>query len=163
MSDTSRVELDVDGRRVIGDVDNEELLLHFLRDHGATAAKWGCGTGDCGACTVVLDGEAVDSCLVYAAECDGAAVRTAAGLSRDAPGAVIAEELAAAGAVQCGICTPGFMTTIAAGMADLPAHPARKDVIELLSGNVCRCTGYAPIVDAVLRAHARLGQDGAPR
>jgi aerobic-type carbon monoxide dehydrogenase small subunit (CoxS/CutS family) len=159
--DTTVIRLVVDGRAVSAWVDNETLLLHFLReDAGATAPKWGCGTGDCGACTVLLDGKAVDSCLVYAVESVGSDVRTTTDIAATAVGTVIVEELTRSGGVQCGICTPGFVVAVAAALETLPEDPTREDMIDALSGNVCRCTGYTPLVDGALRAVMRIRSEG---
>ncbi|MBD3924264.1 2Fe-2S iron-sulfur cluster binding domain-containing protein [Nocardioides cavernae] len=153
----TEVSVSVDGHAAASRVPSTRLLLDYLReDRGATAPKWGCGTGDCGACTVVLDGVALDSCLVYAAECDGSSVMTSAGLETTPVGIAATEELLAAGAVQCGICTPGFLVTIVSGVGDLGPSPTREQIVELLSGNVCRCTGYLPIIEAVQRLAARV-------
>lgn len=164
IDDSSNIEVVVDGREVRAVVDNDLLLLHFLRETaGASSPKWGCGTGDCGACTVVLDGDPVDSCLVYAVECDGAEVVTATAAAATAIGAIVADELERAGAVQCGICTPGFLTTIVNGIGDLSPQASHDEIALLLSGNVCRCTGYSPIIEAVRSARARIEREvGAP-
>jgi aerobic-type carbon monoxide dehydrogenase small subunit (CoxS/CutS family) len=133
------------------------LLIEVLReDFGLTGTKLGCGTGDCGACTVILDGEAVNSCLVYASECAGREVDTIEYVGANGIGALVAEAFAAAGAVQCGICTPGFIVTASKFLADGHEDCTREDVEVALSGNLCRCTGYLPIVDAVLDAASRV-------
>ena len=139
------------------------LLIEVLReDFGLTGTKLGCGTGDCGACTVVLDGQAVNSCLVYAAECAGREVQTIEHIAGDGIGALVADAFAAAGGVQCGICTPGFVVTASDFLARRQGDCTRPEVEVALSGNLCRCTGYLPIVDAVLDAASRLG-NGVPR
>jgi carbon-monoxide dehydrogenase small subunit len=159
MTHRETVHMKVDGAAVEIRVDSEKLLLHSLReDVRATAPKWGCGTGDCGACTVLLDGEAVDSCLVYALECDGSEVLTARSLSVTAVGLILTEELERSGAVQCGICTPGFVVAIVTGIERLGPVPTRDQVTELLSGNICRCTGYRPFYDAVAATATRIDQ-----
>ena len=135
----------------------DRLLIEFLRDDlGLTGTKLGCGTGDCGACTVLIDGVAVNSCLVYAAECEDADVRTVEAIARDGVGAVLAEELVRAGAVQCGICTPGIVAMGADFLARTRRPVSRAEVEVALSGNLCRCTGYLPIIDAVIAASGRL-------
>ncbi|WP_037065854.1 (2Fe-2S)-binding protein [Pseudonocardia acaciae] len=142
------------GDRLLIDVLREELRL--------TGTKLGCGTGDCGACTVLLDGRPVNSCLVFAAECDGGEVRTAEGVSEGGAGRVLAEELAAAGAVQCGICTPGMLVMAAALVASRTGGaPDRAEIETALAGNLCRCTGYLPIMRAVTAAARRVGE-GTP-
>jgi len=138
------------------------LLIEVLReDFGLTGCKLGCGTGDCGACTVVLDGEAVNSCLVYASECAGGEVQTIEQIASEGLGALVAEAFAAAGGVQCGICTPGFVVTAADFLARGHGDCTRADVEAALSGNLCRCTGYLAIIDAVLAAASRI-RDGVP-
>lgn len=130
--------------------------LDLLReDFGLTAAKEGCGTGECGACAVLVDGEAKLSCLMLAAQLAGRSVVTAEGLGTVHAPHPIQAAFAGCGAVQCGYCTPG-MTIAAAGLlAENPA-PDRDAVRLALSGNLCRCTGYVKIVDAVLAAGAAL-------
>lgn len=138
------------------------LLIEVLReDFGLTGTKLGCGTGDCGACTVVLDGEAVNACLIYACECAGREVQTIEHIASNGIGGLVAEAFATAGAVQCGICTPGFVVAATAFLAGRHGDCTRAEVEVALSGNLCRCTGYFPIVDAVLDAASRL-RDGVP-
>ncbi len=142
--------------RALADAE-DRLLIDVLRDDlGLTGTKLGCGTGDCGACTVLLDGQPVNACLVYAAECAGADVVTVEGLAADPVGRVLGEELVAAGAVQCGICTPGIVVMAASVLRERSGPLTREDVERVLSGNLCRCTGYAPIVAAVRAAAGRL-------
>jgi carbon-monoxide dehydrogenase small subunit len=137
------------------------LLIEVLRDDlELTGTKLGCGTGDCGACTIVLDGEAVNACLVYASECAGREVQTIEHIASDGIGALVAEAFAAAGAVQCGICTPGFVVATTNFLAGGHADCTRAEVEVALGGNLCRCTGYLPIVDAVLEAAAQI-REGA--
>jgi carbon-monoxide dehydrogenase small subunit len=133
------------------------LLIEVLReDFGLTGTKLGCGTGDCGACTVVLDGEAVNACLIYASECSGREVQTIESVAREDIGALVADAFAAAGGVQCGICTPGFVVSATEFLSRSSGECTRADVEVALSGNLCRCTGYLPIVNAVLDAASRL-------
>jgi carbon-monoxide dehydrogenase small subunit len=142
--------------------DDSRLLIEVLRDDlGLTGTKLGCGTGDCGACTVVLDGEAVNACLVYACECAGREVETIEHIASDGIGSLVAEAFAAAGAVQCGICTPGLVVAATDLLAGKQGDCTRADVEVALSGNLCRCTGYLSIVGAVLDAASRL-RDGVP-
>jgi aerobic-type carbon monoxide dehydrogenase small subunit (CoxS/CutS family) len=136
------------------------LLIEVLReDFGLTGTKLGCGTGDCGACTVILDGAAVNSCLVYAAECAGREVQTVEHVASDGVGALVAEAFAAGGAVQCGICTPGFVVAATEFLATGHSDCTRAELEVALSGNLCRCTGYLPIVDAVLDAASRMREE----
>lgn len=136
-------------------------VLDLLReDFGLAAAKEGCGAGECGACTVLVDGEPKLSCLMLAAQLEGRTVATAEGLgTADAPHPVQAA-FAAHGAVQCGYCTPG-MTLVAAELLSRNPDPDRETVRQAVSGNLCRCTGYVKIVDAVLAA-AKAGQGEKP-
>lgn len=135
-------------------VDPDTLLLDVIRyDCGLTGTKLGCGTGDCGACTVLLDDRAVNACLVYALECEGSRVETIEGLTGGELGSAIATEFVAADAVQCGFCTPGVIVSTAALLRRSQGREVtRGDIQEALAGNLCRCTGYLPIVEAVLRA-----------
>ena len=127
-------------------------VLDLLRDGLAlTGTKDGCGEGVCGACTVLLDGEPIRSCLLLAARLRGRAVVTVEGLERDGEPDRLQAAFARAGAVQCGFCTPGMLLSAHALLASNPS-PAGHDVREALAGNLCRCTGYTKIVEAVLAA-----------
>lgn len=132
----------------------DTLLLDALRyECGLTGAKLGCGTGDCGACTVTVDGEAVNSCLMYVLECEGRSVETIEGATANGIGTVVAEEFLKADAVQCGFCTPGIIMSTCALLARTePGAVTDEDIKEALAGNLCRCTGYLAILDAVRRA-----------
>ena len=156
-----RVKLSVNGQVRTLDVPPLRRLLDVLReDLGLTGTKEGCGEGECGACTVLVDGEAVLSCLVPVCQVDGAEVLTVEGLEDDA-GALhpLQRRFVEHGATQCGICTPGMLMAAVAVLADHP-RPTRAVVREGLAGCLCRCTGYEKIVDAVLAAAADLGGDG---
>ena len=147
-----RHELDVEPRRTLADALREDCRL--------TGTHLGCEHGVCGACTVLVDGTAVRSCLMFAVQCDGAQVRTVEGLAApDGPPPPLQEAFSAEHAVQCGFCTPGFLM-LAAG--ELAADPSLADdperLRELLSSNLCRCTGYEAIRRAVVRA-ARAASD----
>ena len=133
----------------------DALLLDALRyDCGLTGTKLGCGTGDCGACTVLLDGEAVNACLVYAMECEGRSVETIEGVISSGIGAVLVKEFLTADAVQCGFCTPGVIMSACALLSRTgPGALTDAETKEALAGNLCRCTGYLPILDAVRRAN----------
>jgi carbon-monoxide dehydrogenase small subunit len=146
-------------------------LLDVLReDLALTGTKEGCGEGECGACTVLLDDEPVNSCLVAAGQCDGRGVTTVEGLARGELLHAVQRQLVACGGAQCGICTPGI-AVCAAHVVDrglLATKDPRAAVRELLAGNICRCTGYQLIVDAVIAAAResaptlRLQRDGEP-
>jgi aerobic-type carbon monoxide dehydrogenase small subunit (CoxS/CutS family) len=141
----------VDGRPVAVDVAAGETLLEVLRRHGTTAVKDGCSTGDCGACAVLLDGRAVTSCLLFAAQADGREVRTAAGLADQDGLHPLQQALLEAGGVQCGFCTPGVLVAAVDLLSRRP-DPTEHEVRVALEGNLCRCTGYVKIVEGVLAA-----------
>jgi carbon-monoxide dehydrogenase small subunit len=144
MSDL-HVRLNVDGETVTLAASPSTSLLRALRDAGHTAMQGACEQGECGSCTVVVDGRVQNSCLTPALACDSAEVQTVKSLLQ----ADLAEAFIRHGAVQCGFCTPGFV--VAAEQAlDSPDPLSADDVRERLAGNVCRCTGYLGIVDAVL-------------
>jgi len=127
-------------------------LLHFLREYvGLTGTKEGCGGGECGACTVLLDGRAVNSCLVLAAEVDGKSVRTIEGEARDGQPSALQQAFAKHHAVQCGFCTPGVVMS-ARALIERNPKPSVEEIKEGLEGNFCRCTGYVQIIEAVLEA-----------
>jgi carbon-monoxide dehydrogenase small subunit len=137
------------------DVWEGESLLATLRDRLALpGSKNACEQGECGSCSVLLDGELVCSCLVLAAQADGHAVVTVEGLARGERLHPVQEAFAEAGAVQCGFCTPGFVVAAADLLRRIP-DPSDDEIREALSGNLCRCTGYAKILDAVHRAAGR--------
>lgn len=130
-----------------------ERLVDMLRDRlGLTGTKEACGEGECGACTVLLDGEPVNSCMVLATQVEGHRVLTIEGLKRqDGSLDPIQQAFLDAGAVQCGFCTPGMVLS-AKALLDKCDNPGRDQVAEALAGNICRCTGYVKIIDAVILA-----------
>jgi carbon-monoxide dehydrogenase small subunit len=148
--------------------DPEQTLLQVLRDElGLTGTKEGCATGDCGACTVALDGVLACSCLVLAAEAEGREIATVEGLApalasgNGAPAlTVLQRQFLEHAALQCGVCTPGFLVAAHALLERHP-DPSEHEVRYWLSGNLCRCTGYDKIVRAVLDAAAELRKEGA--
>ena len=143
------LELVVNGRRFRERVEPYVTLLRFLREHaGATDVKYGCGEGVCGACTVLLDGMAVNACSVLALQADGARVETVAGLGEDGSLHPLQQELVDRGAVQCGFCTPGVVLASLEAVR-LGLARDRPTIRRSLAGNLCRCTGYGKIVDAV--------------
>jgi len=141
-------ELDVPGMRRLLDVLREDLAL--------TGTKEGCGEGECGACSVLLDGAVVDACLVPVSQADGASVQTVEGLAVEGRMNVLQAAFLETGGAQCGICTPGMLM---AGMAFLAsgADATEKNVREAIAGNLCRCTGYTKIVEAIVLAADRGG------
>ena len=125
-------------------------LLEYLRDNlGLKGVKEGCGTGDCGACTVLLDGAPVNACLTLAVEADGRRVTTIEGLCKDGEMCDLQQAFVEHGAVQCGYCSPGMIIT-AQGLLAENANPREADVRHALAGNLCRCTGYESIVKTIL-------------
>ena len=146
------IRLKVNGEARVADVPSSATLVELLREGlGLTGTKVGCGRGECGACTVLLDGRPVNSCLVYAAQCQGCEVLTIEGLADDDALDRVQRAFAEAGAVQCGFCTPGMIMSAHALLRENP-HPTREEIEEAISGNLCRCTGYVKIVDAIERS-----------
>jgi carbon-monoxide dehydrogenase small subunit len=154
------IELTVNGRTRSLDVQPHHTLLDVLRDDvGLTGTKECCLVGECGACTVLIDGQSVDSCLVLAAETDGAEITTVEGLAGADGLHPLQQAFIATGAVQCGFCIPGQLVSADALLARNP-QPTRAEVEEGLAGNLCRCAGYEQIIEAVLAAAA--GSVAAP-
>jgi aerobic-type carbon monoxide dehydrogenase small subunit (CoxS/CutS family) len=143
------IHFTLNGAQVETECDAMTPLLYLLRDNfGLTGTKEGCGEGECGACSVLLNGRVVNSCITPAAAVSGSSVETIEGIAASESGRRIADAFARAGAVQCGFCTPGFVVAIEALLrADRPVSPA--EIRHALSGNLCRCTGYEMIFEAV--------------
>ena len=151
----------MNGRPVEFRMDPDTPLLWALRDAAnLTGTKYGCGVGDCGACMVIVDGEALRSCLITIAEAEGRYVTTIEGLSRDRSHPV-QQALVAEQAIQCGFCTPGMVIMVRDALARGRCE-SESQVRQELAGNLCRCTGYAGIVKAALLARDRLNAAGAP-
>ncbi len=147
-----QVAMNVNGQPRTDEVEPRTLLVHHLRETcGLRAANVGCDTSSCGACTVLLDGEAVKSCTVLAAQADGSEVTTAEGLADDGIMHPMQQAFRAEHGLQCGFCTPGMVMASVGLLRDNP-HPTEREVREGLEGNLCRCTGYHNIVRAVLAA-----------
>lgn len=135
------------------EVPGDRLLLDVLRDDlRLTGAKLGCGTGDCGACAVLLGGLTVNSCLVYAMECGGGEIETVEGVAMTAEGRAVIDAFDEFGAVQCGVCIPGFVVAAVAGLRQAGRPLTLDEAKQAISGNLCRCTGYFPIIDAIVAA-----------
>jgi carbon-monoxide dehydrogenase small subunit len=152
-----RVELRINGQRQAVEVEPRTTLLDCLRDNlGLTGAHAGCEHGVCGACTVLADGTAVRSCLMFAVQADGIAITTIEGVA-PGPGelSLLQDAFCETHGLQCGYCTPAMILTAHALLANNPA-PTRHDIVEAISGNICRCTGYAQIVDAIALAAERM-------
>ena len=146
---TTKIRITLNGEEVDVSFAPYKTLLEVLReDLGHTGTKHGCELGECGACAVILDGKPVLSCLVLAVECDGREVETVEGLVSDGNLHPLQEAFADLGGAQCGYCTPGILVT-AKSLLDENPHPSRDKIREALSGNLCRCTGYLQIFDAV--------------
>jgi aerobic-type carbon monoxide dehydrogenase small subunit (CoxS/CutS family) len=144
------VDVTVNGRRYREDVEPRLLLSDFLRGRlGLTGTHVGCEHGVCGACTVRLDGVAVRSCLLLAAQVDGAEILTVEGLARDGNLTPLQEAFRRHHALQCGFCTPGILMA-ADDLLSRETAPTREEIVDMLSGQLCRCTGYTPIVDAIV-------------
>jgi carbon-monoxide dehydrogenase small subunit len=147
-----QIVLLINRKEVSAQVKPNMTLLDFLRQEmGYLGTKAGCETGDCGACTVLMDGEPVNACLVLAIETDGHAITTIEGLEQDGKLDVVQESFIKHGAVQCGYCTPGMILT-ARALLDRNPQPTEPEVREAIAGNLCRCTGYVKIVDAIMAA-----------
>jgi carbon-monoxide dehydrogenase small subunit len=148
------VSMTVNGEPVSADVEPRLTLVDFLRHRlGLTGTHIGCEHGVCGACTVIVDGAAVRSCLIFAGQARGASITTVEGLSDGVELSPLQQAFRRRHALQCGFCTPGILTTMHAFLSEEP-DPSADRVREVLSGNLCRCTGYVAIVDAVLEAAA---------
>lgn len=160
---TDRVDLvfEVNGEEVALTTHPMARLLDVLRDNlGMTGTKEGCGEGECGACAVLLNGDLVNSCLVPAAQAHGASIITIEGLADGETLHPIQQAFVEEGGAQCGLCTPGMILATLALLHREP-YPTEEDIREALAGNLCRCTGYSAIVNAVRRAAAHLRQEGA--
>ena len=151
-----RIELHVNGESCEADVWEGESLLYALRERlGLPGSKNACEQGECGSCSVLLDGKLVCACLVLAAQAEGHEIVTVEGLTEDGQLHKVQEAFVATGAVQCGFCTPGLVVATA-DLLVRNTYPNDDDIREALSGNLCRCTGYAKIFDAVRLAAASL-------
>ncbi len=144
----------VNGDEVTLEVPGMRRLLDALReDLGLTGTKEGCGEGECGACSVLIDGEVVDSCLVPVSQVEGTSVMTVEGLATDGRLDALQEAFLQHGGAQCGICTPGMLMSARAYL-DQGGAPVDEDIREAIAGNLCRCTGYTKIIDAIAAAAA---------
>jgi carbon-monoxide dehydrogenase small subunit len=147
-----KVSFVLNGKQVELEVKPWETALHVLREElSLKGTKEGCGIGECGACTILVDGLAVDSCLMLAPQLDGRDVQTVEGLASGEALHPLQEAFITHGAVQCGFCTPGVLMS-AKALLDQNSSPTREEIVEALAGNLCRCTGYVQIVEAVDQA-----------
>ncbi len=163
MAAVSRVSTTVNGVRKEAEVEPRLLLVHFLRENlGLTGTHVGCDTSNCGACTVLMDGRAVKSCTVLAVQADGRDILTVEGLAKGDELHPIQEAFVAKHGLQCGYCTSGLLMSAYALLRDNP-KPSEEQVREGISGNLCRCTGYAKVIDSVLYAARKSGPSGDPK
>lgn len=145
-----QITVTINGEEYVRNVEEHTTLLEFLRrDLGLTGTKGGCEMGECGACTIFMNGRSVNSCLVLAAECDGATIETIEGEAKDGKLSDIQLAFSKHHAVQCGFCTPGMVMTVKDLLRRNP-KPNRQEIIHGIESNFCRCTGYEQIIDAVL-------------
>ncbi len=158
-----KIEFSVNGEKRKAEVSPSMRLLDLLRDDlGLTGAKEGCGQGECGACSVIMDGKLVASCLILAPQADGSEIITVEGVKKGNDLHQIQKSFIEAGAVQCGFCTPG-MILATKNLLDENQDPSSKEIKTALSGNICRCTGYAKIFDAVKLSAEKLGAKGSEK
>jgi aerobic carbon-monoxide dehydrogenase small subunit len=144
------VAVEVNGERYEREVEARRLLVHFLRDElDLTGTHVGCDTGNCGACTVHVDGQAVKSCMLLAVQADGAKVRTVEGLAPDGELTPLQRSFSAHHALQCGYCTPGMLMS-ASALLEANPRPSEEEARRAIQGNICRCTGYQNIVEAIV-------------
>ena len=154
------IEFFVNGMPVLVQADPMKRLLDILRENLSMAGtKEGCGEGECGACSVLMDGRLVNSCLIPMAQVEGTRVETIDGLRESAAGQILSEAFAEAHSVQCGFCTPGMMMATLALLKGNP-DPTEGEIRLALSGNICRCTGYDMIIDGVMLAARRAWEQG---
>jgi aerobic-type carbon monoxide dehydrogenase small subunit (CoxS/CutS family) len=149
---SKRISATVNGAVEEREVEARRLLVHFIRDDlGLTGTHIGCDTGNCGACTVLLDGAAVKSCMLLAVQADGASIETVESLSADGDLHPLQQAFSDHHALQCGYCTPGMLMS-AKHLLDHNAEPTENEIRRAIQGNICRCTGYVNIVEAVAAA-----------
>ena len=150
-----RINLTVNDEKICAEVDPTITLLQFLRTElKLFGTKEGCGEGECGACTIIMDGRTVTSCLLLAVEADGSNITTVEGLSKDGELSILQQEFIRDDGLQCGFCTPGMLMS-ARNLLDRNPDPTVDEIKEGIAGNFCRCTGYQPIINAILSAAKR--------
>ena len=154
-----RISVEVNGTTYERDVEARRLLIHFIRDDlDLTGSHIGCDTGNCGACSVILDGELVKSCMVLAVQADGSSIRTVEGLAEGGELSPLQQAFSAHHALQCGFCTPGMLMS-ATSLLEHNAEPSDDEIRKALQGNICRCTGYWNIIKAVKAASGQEVED----
>jgi aerobic carbon-monoxide dehydrogenase small subunit len=150
------IQVEINGILRKGFVEPTLMLVDFLRDHlGLTGTKKSCDSGNCGACTVLLDGKAVNSCLILAVETDGHSITTIEGLQKDGKLHPLQEAFIEFGAIQCGFCSPAMILT-AKALLDQTPYPSEDQIRTALAGNLCRCTGYLKIIEAIKSVSERM-------
>ncbi len=148
------VHVEVNGERYEREVDARRLLVHLLRDElDLTGTHVGCDTGNCGACTILLDGQAVKSCMLLAVQADGSKLRTVEDLANDDGPNPLQQSFSSHHALQCGYCTPGMLMS-ATALLEANPRPSEDEVRKAIQGNICRCTGYQNIVEAIVSVNA---------
>jgi carbon-monoxide dehydrogenase small subunit len=152
LQSAARISVTVDGETYERDVDARRLLVHFLRDElDLTGTHIGCDTGNCGACSIIVDGQLVKSCMMLAVQADGARIETVEGLSREGELTPLQQAFSEHHGLQCGYCTPGMLMS-AKYLLDQNPEPTENEIRRAIQGNICRCTGYINIVAAVQAA-----------
>jgi len=153
------INLKINGKTYELKVKPNILLLDLIRDEiGLTGTKRGCGTGECGACTVLMEGKPVNSCLVLAVEADGKNILTIEGLAENGKLHPLQEAFMEEGAVQCGFCTPGMLLS-AKALLDANSNPKEEEIKKAIAGNLCRCTGYTKIIKAIISAAKKITKE----
>jgi carbon-monoxide dehydrogenase small subunit len=147
-----RISVDVNGDTYEREVEARRLLIHFIRDDlGLTGSHIGCDTGNCGACSMLLDGVLVKSCMILAIQADGAKIETVEGLAQNGELSALQQAFSDHHGLQCGYCTPGMLMSATALLRGNP-HPKEDEIRRAIQGNICRCTGYVNIVEAIKTA-----------
>lgn len=155
------ISFTVNNKKINTELNPLTRLIDFLRDElKLTGTKEGCGEGECGACAVLMNGKVVNSCLIPIALCEGKEILTIEGYTETEKGKIVTKAFIDEGAVQCGFCTPGMVMSTEAILNDTKGKPTEEEVRRGLSGNLCRCTGYDHIVNAVLRASEMASREG---
>lgn len=150
-----KITLTINGKKTELDVNPRKTLLRVIReDLCLTGTKYGCGEGECGACTILFNGKTVNSCLILAGQADGAEITTIEGIGSPDELTEVQKAFVELGAVQCGYCTPGLIMSAEYLLSQNP-HPTRQEIKRAISGNLCRCTGYQKVVDAIEKAAQR--------
>lgn len=149
---TTHISFILNGKNVEADVTTAQRLIDLLREEfNLTGTKEGCGVGECGACTIIMNKRAVNSCLVLAAQADGSEITTVEGLAKGENLHPLQKSFIEHGAVQCGFCTPGMLMSSEALLQENP-HPTEEEIKDAIAGNLCRCTGYKQIIEAIKEA-----------